>query len=100
MNIRRCKALLSPNLFTSLVVSTGRRGYETSRLSGPVAGFQHAHAVNRLTFVDDEHANLKTATGFLCGFIVVHRQPERMNRGTMPIRIAFDGPTTKQAERS
>lgn len=62
----------------------------TSLKAAPMKGFKIAYQVNRLQFVANPTMSLSGYKGTLYGYIIVYVQPERNNRGIMPIKLIFE----------
>ncbi len=57
----------------------------------PRSGYQHAYQINKVTFVRDPNTTLRGFRGVLHGFVLVYRQPERVDQDIVPIRLNFSG---------
>ena len=63
---------------------------DTSRKAPAMEGFAHSYVVNVVDFLADEKLTLATFKGTLYGYIVVYKQPERVKRDIMPVRLVFE----------
>jgi hypothetical protein len=60
---------------------------QTSMKANSMPGFQHAYQINKLEFLKDSSLSLGSFKGVLYGYIVVYKQPKRVNKDIMPVRI-------------